>query len=132
MLTPMDQSEWTVERHLRDKPPAVVDLYRRFVKLVESCGPFDYAVSKTAITFKGSRRGFAGAKPTSGTLDGYLDLQRRVADPRIRRAAPYTKRLFVHQFRIRTPEQLDGEFAGWVREAYVVGQGGHLAQSPDA
>jgi hypothetical protein len=55
-----------------------------------------------------------------------------VADPRIRRAAPYTKRLFVHQFRIRTPEQLDEEFAGWVREAYVVGQGGHLAQSPDA
>jgi len=28
--------EWTVERHLRDKPPAVVDLYRRFVELVES------------------------------------------------------------------------------------------------
>jgi hypothetical protein len=76
MLTSMDSSEWTVERHLRDKPAAVVDLYRRFVELVDSCGPFDYAVSKTAITFKGSRRGFAGAKPTSGTLDGYLDLRR--------------------------------------------------------
>ena len=107
----MNQSGWTVERHLRDKPPAVVDLYRRFVELVESCGPVDYAISKTAIT---------------------LDLQRRVEDPRIRRAGPYTKRLFVHQFRIRTPEQLDEEFAGWVREAYVVGQGGHLGQPPDA
>jgi hypothetical protein len=49
-----------------------------------------------------------------------------------RYAAPYTKRLFVHQFRIRTPEQLDEEFAGWVREAYVVGQGGHLGQPRDA
>jgi hypothetical protein len=132
MLVSMNQSEWTVERHLRDKPPAVVDLYRRFVELVESCGPVDYAISKTGITFKGSRRGFAGAKPTGGTLDGYLDLQRRVEDPRIRRAGPYTKRLFVHQFRIRAPEQLDEEFAGWVREAYVVGQGGHLGQQPDA
>jgi hypothetical protein len=118
--------EWTVEDHLRGKPAAVVDLYRRFVALVEACGPFDYAVAKTAITFKGSRRGFAGAKPTSRALDGYLDLQRRVEDPRIRRAAPYTKRLFVHQFRIHTPEQLDEEFATWVREAYAVGQGGHL------
>jgi hypothetical protein len=126
----MTLSEWTVEDHLRDKPPAVVALYRRFVELVQACGPFDYAVSKTAITFKGSRRGFAGAKPKAHSLDGYLDLQRHVEDPRIRRAAPYTKRLVVHQFRINAPEQLDGEFAGWVREAYQVGQGGHLAPPP--
>jgi Domain of unknown function (DUF5655) len=123
-------SEWTVEDHLRDKPAAVVALYRRFVELVQACGPFDYAVSKTAITFKGNRRGFAGAKPKAHGLDGYLDLQRRVEDPRIRRASPYTKRLVVHQFRISAPEQLDEEFAGWVREAYQVGQGGHLAPGP--
>ena len=130
MLASMDASAWTVQDHLRDKPPAVVALYRRFVELVEACGPFDYAVSKTAITFKGSRRGFAGAKPRADGLDGYLDLQRRVEDPRIRRASPYTKRLLVHQFRISAPEQLDEEFAGWVREAYQVGQGGHLAPRP--
>ena len=130
MLTSMDTSAWTVEDHLRDKPPAVVALYRWFVELVQACGPFDYAVSKTGITFKGSRRGFAGAKPKAHSLDGYLDLQRRVEDPRIRRASPYTKRLVVHQFRVSAPEQLDEEFAGWVREAYQVGQGGHLAPPP--
>jgi hypothetical protein len=128
MLPPMDASAWTVEDHLRDKPAAVVALYRRFVELVEACGPFDYAVSKTGITFKGRRRGFAGAKPKAHSLDGYLDLQRRVEDPRIRSASPYTKRLLVHQFRISAPEQLDEEFAGWVREAYQVGEGGHLTQ----
>jgi hypothetical protein len=130
MLPPMDASAWTVEDHLRDKPAAVVALYRRLVELVEACGPFDYAVSKTAITFKGRRRGFAGAKPRAHSLDGYLDLQRRVEDPRIRRASPYTGRLLVHQFRISAPEQLDEEFAGWVREAYRVGEGGHLASPP--
>jgi len=83
-------------------------------------------VSKTAISFKGSRRGFAGAKPTNRSLDGYLDLERRVSDPRIRRADPYTKRLFVHHFRVTSSDQLDDEFARWVREAYDVGQGGHL------
>jgi hypothetical protein len=122
----MQPSKWTVQDHLRDKPPAVIALYQRFVELVEACGPFDYSVSKTAITFKGSRRGFAGAKPTSRSLDGYLDLQRRVDDPRIRTASPYTKRLFVHQFRITAADQLNDEFAGWLREAYEVGQGGHL------
>jgi hypothetical protein len=126
MLGRMQPRDWTVEDHLRGKPAAVVKLYERFVELIEACGPFDYAVSKTAITFKGSRRGFAGAKPRAGGLDGYLDLQRRVEDPRIRTAEAYTRRLFVHQFRVSAPEQLDGEFAGWVREAYEVGRGGHL------
>jgi hypothetical protein len=122
----MEPSNWTVQDHLRGKPPAVIALYQRFVELVEACGPFDYSVSKTAITFKGSRRGFAGAKPTSRSLDGYLDLQRRVEDPRIRTASPYTRRLFVHQYRVTAADQLDDEFAGWIREAYEVGQGGHL------
>ena len=126
----MPSSEWTVEDHLGDKPPAVVALYQRSVELVQACGPFEYTVSKSAIGFKGSRRGFAGAKPTAQSLDGYLDLQRRVTDLRIRSAAPYTKRLVVHQFRISGPDQLDEEFAAWVREAYQVGQGGHLAPGP--
>jgi hypothetical protein len=36
-----------------------------------------------------------------------------VEDPRIRRAARYTKRLVVHQFRISAPEQLD-EALAWM------------------
>jgi Domain of unknown function (DUF5655) len=118
--------EWTVEDHLRDQPAASVALYRDFVRLVEACGPFSYAVAKTTITFKGSRRGFAGARPTARGLAGYLDLQRAVEDPRIRSVAPYTSKLFVHQFRIAGPDELDAEFAGWVTEAYEVGAGGHL------
>ncbi|TDE97642.1 hypothetical protein EXU48_03025 [Occultella glacieicola] len=119
--------EWTVADHLRGKPDEGVALYERFVELVAGCGPFTYAVSKTTITFKGVRRGFAGARPTDrGQLVGYLDLQRRVEDPRIRSAAPYTRRLFVHHFRVDELTQLDEEFAGWVAAAYAVGAGAHL------
>jgi Domain of unknown function (DUF5655) len=125
-LQPMDGSEWVVESHLAGKPTEIVGLYRGFIGLLTACGPFSYAVSKTAITLKGTRRGFAGAKPTHRSLDGYLDLQRQVRDPRIRRSSPYTKGLFVHQFRITTPDQLDDVFAGWVRDAYAVGSGAHL------
>ena len=117
---------WTVDDHLRGKPAVILDLYRRLIDLVESCGPFEYSVSKTAISLHGSRRGFAGAKPKNTSLDGYLDLQRVVDDPRILRSSPYTKRLFVHQFRVTAMDQLDDRFADWVREAYEVGQGAHL------
>jgi hypothetical protein len=123
----MPQSdEWTIERHLDGQPAFAVDLYRSFIDLVAAIGPFTYAVSKTTITLKGTRRGFAGARPFRGGLRGYLDLQREVADPRFVSVAPYTSRLFVHHFRIATPDQLDDTFAGWVHEAYDVGQGAHL------
>lgn len=118
--------EWTVERHLQDKPEQVVALYHRFIELATACGPFTYAVAKTAITLKGSRRGFAGLKPRKVSLDGYLDLQRRVEDPRILRSGSYTKRLFVHQFRVVALSELDDEFARWLEEAHAVGEGEHL------
>lgn len=123
----MDDAEWTVERHLAGKPDGIVALYRRFIELAEACGPFTYAVAKTAITLKGTRRGFAGASPKAGHLEGYLDLQRRIEDPRIRRATPYTAKLFVHRYRVTSLSELDDDFAAWLREAYAVGQGAHLA-----
>jgi hypothetical protein len=72
--------EWTVQRHLADKPKAVVDLYKRFVRLLTACGPYTISVTKTAIAFKGTHRGFAGAKPRNASLDGFFDLQREVQD----------------------------------------------------
>jgi Domain of unknown function (DUF5655) len=126
-MTPQDVPVvWTVEDHLRDQPAASLELYHRFVDLVSACGPFTYAVSKTTITFKGSRRGFAGARPTKTGLAGYLDLQRVVQDRRFISVAPYTRRLYVHKMRILRPEDLDEDLAGWVREAYDVGQGAHV------
>lgn len=122
----MSGDAWTVEAHLDGKPDEIVALYERFITLVQACGPFSYRVTKTAISLKGTRRGFAGAKPTQRSLDGYLDLQSQLRDPRIKRASAYTKRLFVHQFRVTSLDQLDGEFAGWLREAYDVGAGAHL------
>lgn len=93
-------------------------------------------MSKTTITFNGTRRDFAGARPKSTGLSGYLDLQRGVQDPRIRSVAPYTSRLFVHRSTVSDATQLDATFAGWIRAAYVVGRGDHLtarssSASPD-
>ncbi|MGH3492599.1 MAG: DUF5655 domain-containing protein [Sciscionella sp.] len=122
----MESDEWSVERHLDGKPASAVALYQRFIALVDECGPFTYRVTKTAITLKGTRRGFAGAVPKDRSLDGYLDLQREIHDSGIMRASPYTKRLFVHHFRVTDPGQLDDSFASWVLEAYAVGAGAHV------
>jgi hypothetical protein len=119
---------WTVADHLRDAPPEHVELYRAVERLLLGCGDVTVSVAKTTITFKGRRRGFAGAKPTARGVTGYLDLTRSLAgDRRIRSASPYTKRLYVNHYLLSSPADLDDTFRAWAHEAYRVGEGDHLA-----
>jgi hypothetical protein len=107
--------EWTVERHLEAGSEQGRALWHEFADLVASCGEHSLSVAKTTVTFKGMRRGFAGARPKGDVLIGYFDVTYQVDDPRIRNVAPYQKDLFVHHFHITS---IDEEFAGWIRDAY--------------
>jgi hypothetical protein len=109
---------WTIERHLEAGTDHGRALYWRFVDIVAACGEYTTSVAKTTITFKGPRRGFAGARPNRDRLQGYFDVTYRVDDPRVSRASPYQKDLFVHHFRVDSLEQLDDVFAGWIVDAY--------------
>jgi len=122
----MTAPEVPIETHLHAAPPKVLALFERFRALVDVCGPTTLRVTKTAITFKGVRRGFASARPRPAWLGGYLDLQREAAHPTIRSVAPYTKRLYVHHLRVTDVGQMDEDFAGLVAEAYAVGAGEHV------
>jgi Domain of unknown function (DUF5655) len=122
-----DERVWTVEDHLRGQDPRSVALFHDVVEAIRACGPVELSVSRTTITFKGTRRGFAGARPTRHGVRGYLDLTRAVeGDPRILSVSPYTQRLFVHQYRLTTADDLDEAFRALLREAWDVGQGAHL------
>jgi hypothetical protein len=117
----------TIEQHLGAGSEHGRALFHRFVDIVAACGDYTTSVAKTTITFKGPRRGFAGARPVGDRLQGYFDVTYRVDDSRIRSAAPYQKDLFVHHFRVESEEQLDEEFARWIADAYdQVGCGNRL------
>jgi hypothetical protein len=84
--------------------------------VVAACGEHSLSVAKTTITFKGPRRGFAGARPKGDELIGYFDVTYRVeGDARIRTASPYQKDLFVHHFRFSA---IDDDVRRWIRDAY--------------
>jgi len=122
-----DAHVWTVDDHLRDADPAAVRLWHRIDELIRSFGPVTHSVAKTTITFKGPRRGFAGARPLRAGVRGYFDLMRELPpDPRILSASPYGRRLFVHQFRLADESEFDDDVGAWLREAYDVGCGAHL------
>lgn len=124
---PDEHGHWTVEDHLDGAPPEHVELYRALEAVIHDCGPVTVSASKTTVTFKGTRRGFIGARPTSRGVQGYLDLTRSlVGDRRILRSTPYTARLHVNQYRLTSLADLDDTFVAWVQEGYRVGQGAHL------
>jgi hypothetical protein len=107
--------EWTVDRHLEAGSEQGRALWRGFADLVASCGEHSLSVAKTTITFKGPKRGFAGARPKGDQLLGYFDVTYRVDDPRITSVAPYQHDLFVHHFRV---DAIDGDVEVWIRDAY--------------
>jgi len=123
----MGDFEWTVEDHLRGEPDESVALYLRVEELVRGFGDVTLSVSKSTITFKGPRRGFAGAHPAKSGVRGYMDLMRDLGtdDPRIRAVYPYQSGLFVHHFTLTSVADLDDEFVGWLGEAHEVGRGAH-------
>lgn len=122
-----EEHAWTIDDHLRGAEPAAVDLWRRVDELILSHGAVTHSVSRTTITYKGPRRGFAGARPVGSGVRGYFDLMRVLpSDPRVRSAAPYGRNLFVHHFTLATASELDDDVAAWLAEAYEVGCGAHL------
>ena len=116
-----------MEAFLRGKGDPVLALYRRFVQLVQACGPLIVAPAKTRIGFQ-VRMFFAAVnKLTDRQLDTHVILTRRLEHPRFHRIETLTPRCHVHYFRVHTPDELDDEVAAWLREAYEVGTQRHLS-----
>jgi hypothetical protein len=73
-----------------------------------------------------ARMSFAAFTPRRDWLDGHLVLARRIDSPRFRRVETYSPRNVLHTFRLSAPADVDGEFTGWLAEAYQVGRQWHL------
>jgi hypothetical protein len=69
---------------------------------------------------------FAAFTPRMRWLDGHLVLARRIDSVRFRRIETYSPRNVLHAFRLSWPADVDGEFIGWLGEAYQVGEQRHL------
>jgi hypothetical protein len=114
-------TRYRIADHFTGKDPALRALYRRYVALVRSFGPVTVYAQKTRIVFQARAR-FAGAVVRTRWLEGALWLKRRADNPRFHRIESILQRDYIHYFRLRSPEDLDEELAGLLREAYAVGR----------
>ena len=113
-----------LDAHFTGKAPAVRAAFDRVVAVVEGFGPVTVLPEKTRIALH-LRMSFAAFTPRRQWLDGHLVLAKRIDSPRFRKIEVYSPHNVLHAFRLTGPEQVDAEFAAWLREAYRVGAGEH-------
>jgi uncharacterized protein DUF5655 len=114
-----------LDRHFVGGDPAVRLTFDRIVQIVSALGPVTVLPERTRIALH-ARMSFAAFVPRTRWLNGHLVLARRLESPRFRRITTYSPRNVVHELRLDSPDQVDDELAGWLAEAYRVGQQLHL------
>lgn len=117
---------YTVEGFLQGKGPEARALFRGFEALLRRCGPVRAAPAKTRVAFMVRVR-FAGVSALSDRgMTIAFGLPYALRSPRIRKVERLGPRWWGHWMRITSPEELDAELLGWLREAYKVGKQEHL------
>lgn len=104
----------------------VTAIYDRILDVLGELGPVTVLPEKTRIALH-VRMSFAALVPRRNWMNGHLVLARRVDSPRFHAIQQYSPRNVLHAFRLHSPAEVDDEFAGWLAEAYRVGEQRHLS-----
>ncbi len=124
-------SDVRLDEHFAGKDPHVVATFKRLVAVARQSGPVKVLPEKTRIAFQ-VRMSFAAFTLRRGWVDGHVVLARRLSNPRFRRIDVISPRNVVHVFRLMEPAEVDHEVAGWLAEAYLVGEQKHLVGKSQA
>ena len=108
--------------------PHVIRVFRRFEKLVRSCGRVTMIPQKTRVAFMVRVR-FAGAYPRKSHLLCGLGLPRRIRHPKLVKYQAYAPHFRGHLFRIDSEKDFDNRFLSLLRESYGVGTQEYLKKS---
>jgi len=109
---------FSVEAFLRGKSDAGRDLFRRFVAVVERCGPCSLAPAKTRVAFVAQVR-FASVNRVGGNyIDVHFVLPRVIDSPRFSKVDHFGK-LYVHHLRLRGPREFDRQLTHWLGQSYA-------------
>jgi len=107
--------------HLDGKPPEIAEIVGLVIACAQDCGEVTVLPEKTRIALA-ARMSFAALMPRRRWVDGHVVLARRLDDARFTRIETYSPRNHLHAFRLRSVDEVDARFRGWMREAYEAGR----------
>jgi hypothetical protein len=99
-------------------------VYRAVARTLAGVGDSQVRVTKSQIAFR-RRRGFAWVwRPgqyVSSAVPAVLSvaLPRRVESGRVKQVVQPSPRVWMHHLELASPDEVDDEVAGWLREAWA-------------
>jgi hypothetical protein len=108
---------FTIEDLFAGAKPGVVELARKYVRLLKSLGDVQVIPQKTRLVCVARVR-FAGLYPKKTGFTAGFALRRWLRHPRIVRTADYGPRWRGHFVDIRSAEDLNEQLRGWLQESH--------------
>ena len=103
------------------KDEIVQAIYTRLMEALRTIGPVQEDPKKTSIHLVHTS-GFAGVHPRKSYLYLNLRTDAPIENPRITKTEQVSKNRFHNELKLTSPDQIDEELLGWLRDAYVLGQ----------
>ena len=110
----------TLEELFARSEPQVLQLFKKFAKMVRACGPVRMIPRKTRVVFQVRVR-FAGAVPRKSHLLANFALPYNANDSRFVKIEKYAPHFQTHTFRVSSERDLDKQVQRWLKESYEVG-----------
>jgi hypothetical protein len=110
----------SLDAHLNKVTPETRAIFDEVMRAVRACGRVQVAPTKTGINLL-SRTSLGSVSLHRGYVDLGLVLTREVKSPRILWTLRLSPRSVGHRVRVASPNEVDRELRGWIKEAYDVG-----------
>ncbi|MGZ3617616.1 MAG: DUF5655 domain-containing protein [Ktedonobacteraceae bacterium] len=102
------------------KDEIVQAIYTRLLQALHTFGPVQEEPKKTSIHLVHST-GFAGVHPRKSYLYLNLRTDSPIGNPRITKTEQVSKNRFHNELKLTSPDEIDEELLGWLRDAYELG-----------
>ena len=107
----------SVEALFTGKDAVVPAIYQRLLAALRPLGPVEQQPKKTSIHLARGT-GFAGVHPRKSAIILNLRLARPLEGQRVVKAEQVSKNRYHNEVRLTSPDDVDAELTGWLREAY--------------
>ena len=116
----MTETTYTSAALFVGKDEIVQAIYTRLLEALRTLGPVQEDPKKTSIHLV-HKAGFAGVHPRKSYL--YLNLRTDypIDSPRIAKTEQVSKNRFHNELKLNSPDEVDEELLGWLKDAYVLG-----------
>jgi len=116
----MTETPNTIAALFAGKDEIVQVIYTRLLEALHTIGPVQEDPKKTSIHLVHTT-GFAGVHPRNSYLYLNLRTDAPIENPRITKTEQVSKNCFHNELKLTSPDEIDEELLGWLRDAYALG-----------